>query len=294
LSTAEPDLRTLQHWIHAFITRTGEPPFLAGARHGERLPASSAGVEQVITRSSSLSAYDRLAIYRHAYLARLQDCLRIEYPVLLLTLGEELFALFTNAYLQQYPSRSYTLNRLGENFPRYLADSRPDAAAPESARESWPDLIVELATFERAFAEVFDGEGNEGKPLADRARLLALPPEALLRARFKTVAGFRIFSFRYPIAGYFKAARNKEKPELPQPCRSYVALMRRDYVVRVHELAEIQYALLSGVSAGRTLHEIAAEEKGADRFVTNARKWLGEWTAKGLFAAIELPPGDSP
>jgi hypothetical protein len=256
----------------------------------EVVPATSEAIEQIITRSASLSAYDRLAIYRHAYLARLQECLRIEYPVLLLTLGEELFALFTNAYLQQYPSRSYTLNRLGENFPRYLAESRPDAAAPEQARESWPDLIVELATFERAFAEVFDGEGNEGRPVADRARLLALPLEALLCARFKTVAGFRLFSFRYPIAGYFNAARKKEKPELPQPSRSYVVLMRRDYVVRVHELTETQYALLSGLSAGRTLQEIAAELDD-DAFAADARKWLGEWAAKGLFAAIELPAG---
>src|SRR6185295_8797591 len=100
------------HRIQAFITRLGEPPFLVGARHAVPLPAASDAVEQIVTRSSSLSAFERLAIYRHAYLARLQECLRVEYPVLLLTLGEELFALFTNAYLQQYPSRSYTLNRL--------------------------------------------------------------------------------------------------------------------------------------------------------------------------------------
>ena len=252
------------------------------------LPAASDAVEQIVTRSSSLSAFERLAIYRHAYLARLQECLRVEYPVLLLTLGEELFALFTNAYLQQYPSRSYTLNRLGENFPRYLAESRPDATAPEQARESWPDFIVELATFERAFAEVFDAEGNEGRAEAKRGALMGLPLEALLQARFRSVAGFRNFSFRYPIARYFDAARKQEKPELPQPCRSYVAMMRRDYVVRLHELTETQHALLSRLSAGRTLKEIAAELND-DGFVADARQWLGEWAAKGLFAAIELP-----
>jgi hypothetical protein len=284
LSTAEPDLKTLQHRLQAFITRAGEPPFLAGPRHAVPLPGA---IDQIITRSSSLSAHDRLAIYRHAYLARLQECLRVEFPVLLLTLGEELFALFTKAYLQQYPSRSYTLNRLGENFPRYLAESRPNAAAPEQARESWPDFIVELATLERAFAETFDGEGNEGKLLVDRDQLLALPLEALLRARFTTVAGFRIFSFRYPILGYFNPARNNEKPELPQPCRSYVAMMRRDYVVRLYELTETQYALLSRLSAGGTLKDIAGELD--DDVIADARQWLGEWAAKGLFATIELP-----
>jgi hypothetical protein len=259
-------------------------------QESEGEPAASEAVDQIITRSSRLSAHDRLAIYRHAYLARLQECLRLEFPVLLLTLGDELFALFTNAYLQQHPSRSYTLNRLGETFPRYLAESRPDAAAPEHARESWPDFIVELATFERAFAEVFDGEGHEGRAAANRATLSALPLEALQRAHFKTVAGFRTFSFRYPVARYFNAARHKRKPELPQPCRSYVAMMRRDYVVRFHELTETQYALLSGLSAGRTLNEVAAELND-DALLADARKWLGEWAAKGLFAAIDVPSG---
>src|SRR6185436_218674 len=257
-----------RHAVPLPATSEAMPAASEGATASEG-PAASNAIEQIITRSSSLSAHDRLAIYRHAYLARLQECLRAEFPVLLLTLGEVLFALFTSAYLQQYPSCSYTLNRLGENFPRYLAESRPDAAAPQQARETWPDFIVELATLERAFAETFDGEGNEGKPLVDRDRLLALPLEALLHTRFKTVAGFRIFSFRYPIAAYFNAARNKEKPELPQPCRSYVALMRRDYVVRLHELTEKQHALLSRLSAGGTMKELA-EELGDDAFVADA------------------------
>src|SRR4029078_11447196 len=126
-------------------------PFLVEAPHAVPAPATSEAVEQNITHSVALSAYDRLAIYRPAYLTRLQECLRVEFPVLLLTLGEELFALFTSAYLQQYPSRSYTVNRLGETFPRYLAESRPDAAEPEQARESWPYFIVELATLEIPF-----------------------------------------------------------------------------------------------------------------------------------------------
>ena len=42
-------------------------------------------------RSQALTALERLAIYGHAYYARLLECLREEFPVLKHALGEELF-----------------------------------------------------------------------------------------------------------------------------------------------------------------------------------------------------------
>ena len=46
--------------------------------------------------SQSQSASQRLAIYEHAYLARLQECLRESFPVLLATLGRETFDQFVD------------------------------------------------------------------------------------------------------------------------------------------------------------------------------------------------------
>ena len=74
-------------------------------------------IEKVVTRSSSLTAAARLAIYSHAYFARLQECLRAEFPVLLHALGEELFNLFTFEYLKVYPSRSYNPQSYAERSP---------------------------------------------------------------------------------------------------------------------------------------------------------------------------------
>lgn len=281
-------LRTLEHWLQAVVTNpAGLSGGLASADARQHIDVGPEQIEEVLTRSLSLPASARLAIYSHAYLARLQECLRAEFPILLHALGAELFTLFTLEYLKHYPSRSYTLNRLGENFPRYLAESRPDAEAPVSARESWPDFIADLATLERTFAEVFDGPGVEGEKILDRDQLLRLPREKLLEARFVPVVCFRLLTFRYPVSQYFDAARRKENPDLPLPVNTFLAMDRRDYVVRIHELEEPQYELLVALTNGTALGKLADDQTEPDRFVTTALAWLEDWAAQGFFSTLE-------
>src|SRR6266481_4478552 len=101
------------------------------------------------------------------------------------TLGEEAFDGFAFCYLQEFPSRSYTLNELGRHFPHYLQETRPvkegeelEALAADSPdghpshSEDWPDFLIDLAQLERAIYDVFDGPGVEGQPLLRADELL--------------------------------------------------------------------------------------------------------------------------
>jgi hypothetical protein len=254
---------------------------------------SADDLEQVVTRSHSLAAAERLAIYSHAYFGRLQECLRAEFPVLLHALGEELFNLFTLEYLKYYPSRSYTLNRLGQNFSRYLAESRPDSGAPLNERESWPDFIVELATLERAFAETFDGPGSEGLSLPDRDSLLEIPIDKLLRGGLVPAPCLRLLVFRYPVTQYFKAARKKENPDLPGPANSYIAMNRSDFVVSIHDLTQTQYEVLAALTTGSTLGQLATGQPDQEAFIVTALGWLGDWAESGFFSAARTCMGIS-
>ena len=248
-------------------------------------------LEQVVTRSNSLNAAGRLAIYSHAYFSRLQECLRAEFPVLLHALDEQLFNFFTFEYLNHYPSRSYTLNQLGENFPRYLAETRPDSDAPPDERESWPDFIINLATLERAFSRVFDGPGVEGQQILDANQLLAVGQ--LSEARFLPVVCLKLLSFRYPVSQYFRAVRKGEDPPLPQPADTFLAMTRRSYDVLIHELTRWQHDLLSALVAGQSLNQgvdALANTTGADSqtLFNAALGWIEDWAEKGFFAGIEL------
>jgi hypothetical protein len=75
--------------------------------------------------------------------------------------------------------------------------------------------------------------------------------------------------------------RKGEKPELPAPADSYLAMSRRDYVVCFHELDLHQHNLLTAVTSGQTLAQALA---GAPELTSRSSQWLRDWIAWGFFA----------
>lgn len=282
-------LRAIQRWFQAVITHpAGVAAGVASAADGE---ITFERVEDLAAPSRTLTGAQRLAIYSRSYHARLLECFRAEYPCLLHALGESLFNHFVIEYLQSYPPHSYTLYRLAESFPRFLAETRPDAETAPEKRETWPDFIIDLATLERAFLEVYDGPGCEWQALLNGVRVLSLVPAQLQQAQLEAVPGLKLLAFRYPVAAYFAAVRREQKPGLPEPAATFLALTRRDYVVRFHDLTSVQYALLRGLTAKRTvaqaLEQVCAEmaqDHTSLAFQTCA--WLCQWADAGLFLQL--------
>jgi hypothetical protein len=282
------DLDRVQRWLQAVIMHPDGAAEGAGSpRAREQIDVGAEGVERVVTRSRALTGLERLAIYGNAYYARLLECLRGEFPVLARALGEELFDAFAFGYLQKYPSRSYTLTRLAENFPHYLAETRP------AAGETWPDFLIDLATLELTFAEVFDAAGDEGEPLLDAARLREVPAERWPEARLVPARSLRLLALRYPVQEYFAAVRRGEDPPPPVPADTFLAVTRREYVVRQHALSWPEYEMLRALAAGRPLGDaigVAAETAavGFDELAGNLRDWFQGWAARGFFSGAEF------
>jgi hypothetical protein len=283
------DLNQLQRWMQAVLMHPGGAEAGAAseaARQAIDVPPEEA--ERVVTRSRALSGLERLAIYNRAYYARLLECLRESYPVLFHALGEDAFGGFALDYLQKYPSRSYTLNDLGANFPRYLRESRPaDEPSP-----SWPDFVIDLATLEWTYNEVFDGAGVEGQRLLRPDRLRAIPPARWPEARLVPVPCLRLLHLRHPVHLYYTAVRRRKEPEFPEPAETLLAVTRRRYVIRRHELSRPQFVLLEALLRGQSVGEaisLAGEAAGddVDRFAADLGEWFRDWTAEGFFRGVE-------
>ena len=241
-------LDRIQKWMQASVMHP--EGVVEGMRSPEARAAIDAGAaEEVVTRSKALTAAERLAIYGNAYYARLLECMREEYPATAHALGAETFDAFAAAYLQHYPSRSYTLCRLGANFPRFLAESRPPREEGEP-EVSWPEFLADLAAFEWAFSEVFDGPGAEGKEMLDEAKVRAVPPERWPEARLSPVPCLRLIAFRFPVQDYYAQVREEKEPSVPPPAETYLALTRRHFVVHPCTLSAPEYRLLSAWSRG--------------------------------------------
>ncbi len=294
MSEPRHTLDEVQRWMQAVITHPAGP--IAGIESREAVQQIAVGpsqVERVIARSQALTSLERLDIYYRAYYARLLDCLREEYSVLATALGTELFDSFAVGYLQAHPSQSYTLGRLGEKFPEFLAETRP---APESGAANdadWPEFMIDLARLERVVNEVFDGPGVENMATLDVARLQAIPPERWQAARLVTAPCLRLVKLRFPVNDFFTAAARNDTSPLPQPGETYLAVTRRDYRVKRITLAPAQFALLNSLSAGATIG--AAIEKAAAvsplpdaELASQIRAWFQAWTMEGFFVDMKM------
>lgn len=287
-------LSLIQRWFQEVITCVG------GAEAGISLPAARQWIElspdeaeKVIRRSEKLTSLERLSIYSSAYYARLLECLGGCFPVLKRALGDKLFDSFAIEYLQLYPSRSYTLDRLGEHFCAFLTETRPSPGEGET--EDWPDFLIDLARLEWTIGRVFDGPGSESEDMLRPETLLALPAEDFADAQMKLVAGFELLKFRYPVSTYYTAARHtpaeNDAPPIPEPKAERVAVFRRDFVVRRYPLSETEFILLQDLHAGATVSDAiataaAATDMADDSFAAALQDWFRHWSREGFFSAI--------
>lgn len=300
------ELDVVQKWFHAVITHPDgvlEGTESAAAQEFVRLKRDE--LEQMVRRSRNLTAEERIHIYANAYYARLMECLRESFPVLKRTLGEDVFNEFAFEYLQRFPPKSYTLGRLGDHFAEFLELTRPDRVRNEDTGEppvpqpgvdaNWPDFLIDLARLEWTIEQVFDGPGVEKEKLLSANDLLAIPPTDWARARLVPVVCLTLLKFRYPVNGYYTAMRKAAEDETIEPPPSdeqFLALNRRDYVVRRIELSRSQFVLIEAIMAGRTLADAigaAAEFVDAtdEEMAGMLRDWFCEWTKAGMFQSVK-------
>lgn len=235
--------------------------------------------EDFINESSRLTARRHLNIYRQSYIARLRECMKNQFSALAFALGEELFQMFADQYLDACPSASYTLNDLGKKFPDFLAETRPDAA--EQEKEEWVDFIIELARFEYELSVIFDARSEEKfEPASD-----ATPDEAL-----KLAPLFYLFHHRHPVSRYYLDVTQKKAPELPFEEETFCAVVRNDYRLGLSELKPAQYYFLERLSKGESVarakeYFINTYNFDAGKLDAVWKEWRKNFIASGFFRA---------
>lgn len=291
-SSVDPtELARVQQWMQSVIMHPD------GVEAGIESPATRTWMdvtpdqlEDVICRSAAQTSIERLHVYANAYYARLLEVLDSEFPALVHALGEELFQDFAFGYLQQYPSQSYTLSDLSAKFPEHLAQTRPPRES-EDAEPDWADFLVDLATLERIYSEVFDGPGVEGQRLLQADNLREIAPDRWPSVRLVPVPCLRLLSLRFAVHEYATAVRLQAEPDLPPPSPTWLVVTRRDYVVRRVAVDEAEFAALAVLVGGGTIADSlkAAESRWSgdfDQLASEVQRWFRDWAAAGYFQRI--------
>ena len=271
-------LARLQKWMQAVVVHHGTTErALRSKAASQHLPAGKIG--RVLLPSPTLSPKQRIAVYQGMYPLRMREALTSDYPGLEHFLGhrfEDLVAAYTTAH----PSRGYTLNRLGDHVPAFLARQR--RFTPRS-------FLVDLARLELAMTEAFDEQ--ESKTLKAE-EFEAMSPARIEKTRLQTVPSVRLVALKWNAGAYLDSVRD-EGHNHPRPRKqaSYVLVFRRNYGMYRLNVSAAAFAVLEDVVAGRPMGEVvrrSMSRRGQRRAtVEDFSRWFRQWTSEGVFAGVK-------
>jgi hypothetical protein len=271
-------LGRVQRWMQQVVVHPGTVEEALAAARGKLAPSR---IGQLILPSRTLTPAERVEIYQRMYPLRMEEALGVDYPALQRFLGGDGFRRLVRDYVAAFPSRSYTLNRLGDHLPEFIP------TAPGLRHRAF---CHDLARLELAMTEVFD---EAETPALSPEAVAAVPPEKWPEVRLRPIAAFRLLAVRYPVNAYVASLGGKaQRPPRPGRQDAWLLVFRRDYSVRRLELTRPGHDLLSALAAGRTLGDAvtaAARRRGAAARHTQLHRWFRQWMASGLFAGLEEP-----
>jgi hypothetical protein len=248
-------------------------------------------IAEFIKPNDRLTSLERIELYNKQYWFRLLDCLYDDYPGLRAILGETKFRKLRIAYLEQYPSKSFTMRNLGSHLVEFL-EANPHFIAPHTA------MCMDMAHFEWAQVVAFDG--------------LMLPPlvpdDLLGRDPEKLQLGLQpyvtLLEMGYPLDEFVLAIKKKslraeasnamEMEEhsssrkrtirLPRPQQIFLGVHRWNNSLYYKRLEPGAFILLNALHDGQTVAQACAAavesagEEAVDDWPGRIRGWFQTFT----------------
>ncbi len=219
-----------------------------------------------------------LAVYRHAYRARLVEIVQQDYEYLLAHIGEEAFAELAHAYVEARPSLQPNARWFSHELPEFLQETRPWRDAPE---------LAELAALERALSDAFDAADA---PVMTIERLAAIPPTEWGAVRFVPHPSAIRFDVTTNAAEIWVAHKEGREPpaarllEVP----AHLLVWREDLVPKFRILEDEEAMAWDEAVAGLpfgTICEMLAFRADPESAPTRAAVLLQGWIVSGLLKA---------
>lgn len=226
-----------------------------------------------------------LAVYRHAYRARLVAALADNYTVLARALGDEAFQALAHAYLAAEPSRHPSIRWFGHELAAFMAEA-PDELVPHAS-------LIDFAAMDWALRGAFDAADT---PLLDPSTLAALSPDDWAGLVLQLHPSAQRVRLGHAIEPAWRLLREwqpesgDDQPDLPEPVPHEHVLLtwRQAGETRWRSLEPLEAALLQAVAEGAPfalLCERAAELGDAEAAAPAVIGALQRWLADGLLRA---------
>ena len=258
---------------------------------GQPLEAEAASF---IKPNKRLSSFDRLEIYNRQYWFRVLSILAEDFPALEATVGKKQFEKLARAYLEQNPSRSFTLRNLGSNMEAWLR-ANPQWGGARHA------VALDVVRLEWAYVEAFDNGQEPALTLADLAGLgadscLLLQPHVRLLELDFAIDDFIIDVHRRQAVSSVASnamtsaggsTRQRRLNSFP-PSKTLLAVHRFDNCVYYKRLEPEAYRLLASLESNVPLGEAldqAFDGSGLspEDQASRVQQWFLSWAELGWF-----------
>lgn len=217
-------------------------------------------------------------VYRHAYVARLQEVVANAYPLLRQYMGDAEFSNMSRHYVAEYPSRTPNA--------RWYAGAVPELLGRASF-VGRPELR-ELAMIERELDLAFDAPDG---PLLDINGLAAFPPETWGDLVFVPHPSTALLSLETNAFELWLALKNEgdvpRAQSLAEPPQTYL-VWRRASTPAIRRLEGEERILWLELTRGKTfsaLAEIAATLDEPETAALRVAQHLNGWLSAGLLSA---------
>jgi hypothetical protein len=256
-------------------------------------------IAKFIKPNERLSSFERLEIYNRQYWFRVLDCLYEDYPGLRAILGETKFRRLRIAYLEKYPSASFTLRDLGSRLEQFLIE-RPELTHPHH------QMALDMARFEWAQVVAFDGQALPALAVDD---LLGVDPTKL---RLQLQPYLTLLDLGYPLDDFViglkkrdaalrseasnamdlsECPSNSQKtPPVRRPPkkRIFLAVHRFENALYYKRLEPQAYQLLTALRNGATLADacnlaVDGGDNSAGEIAAQISAWFKSWAGLGWF-----------
>lgn len=213
-----------QHWLVQAITGLRPPRSLT------RLGGSAMAVDT------------GLGVYRHAYRARLQECLRDDFPALASLLGDTGFAAVADAVITAHLPRDATLNLYGRQVPLWLRRHSTEVAV---GRLAWDLARLEWALVEAIHAPL--------APVITPQDLATVPADGWDGVVLEAAPSLRRIASRWPIDVCYRQHLRGEVVTVPAVDPGTTVVLRGPNGLARHVLAPREGRLLGLLVRGRSL-----------------------------------------
>jgi hypothetical protein len=241
------------------------------------------GKNELIARSvadqGNIDAQTRLNIYRNAYQIRLKQALETDHEMLGIYLGDDLFELMANGYIETHPSNFTSLRQFGGRLPEYLKQTEPF---------NKHTILSELAFFERRLLDVFDAADAKRAPLS---ALRDIPPDEWPGMILRFHPSTQLFAAGWNSIESWKALKAGQEPPAAQlQEHAYWLLWRgEDLLSEFRPINEDEHMLLSLAIEGNTfaaLCESLLSRHDEDRIGAISLDYISRWFEQGIIKEI--------